>query len=57
MVAYENSPEVVKFHLPGAHQFLPPFQKSSMIYEVGGIMNVGGVEVRLPKAVVYRDSF
>jgi hypothetical protein len=29
MVAYENSPEVVKFHLPGAHQFLPPFQKSS----------------------------
>jgi hypothetical protein len=57
MIAYENSPEVVKFHLPGAHQFLPPFQKSSMTYEVGGIMNVGGVEIRLPKAVVYRDSF
>lgn len=57
MVAYENSPETVKFHLPGAHQFLPPFQKSSMTYEVGGIMNVGGVEIRLPKAVVYRDSF
>lgn len=57
MVAYENSPEVLKFHLPGAHQFLPPFQKSAMTYEVGGIMNVGGVEVRLPKAIVYRDSF
>jgi hypothetical protein len=57
MIAYENSPEVLKFHLPGAHQFLPPFQKSSMTYEVGGIMNVGGVEVRLPKAIVYRDSF
>jgi hypothetical protein len=57
LVAYENSPEVVKFHLPGSHQFLPPFQKSSMTYEVGGIMNVGGVEIRLPKAVVYRDSF
>jgi hypothetical protein len=57
MVAYENSPDVLKFHLPGAHQFLPPFQKSSMTYEVGGIMNVGGVEVRLPKALVYRDSF
>jgi hypothetical protein len=28
-----------------------------MTYEVGGIMNVGGVEVRLPKALVYRDSF
>jgi len=57
MIAYEDSADVIKFHLPGAHQFLPPFQKSSMTYEVGGIMNVGGVEVRLPKAIVYRDSF
>jgi hypothetical protein len=57
MVAYDRSPQVLKFHLPGPHQFLPPFQKSSMTYEVGGIMNVGGVEVRLPKAIVYRDSF
>ena len=57
MVAYDRNPQVVKFHLPGPHQFLPPFQKSSMVYEVGGIMNVGGTEVRLPKAVVYRDSF
>lgn len=57
MVAYDNNPQVLKFHMPGAHQFLPPFQKSSMTYEVGGIMNVGGVEVRLPKALVYRDSF
>jgi len=57
LVAYDRSPQVLKFHLPGPHQFLPPFQKSSMTYEVGGIMNVGGVEVRLPKAIVYRDSF
>lgn len=57
MVAYDRNPQVVKFHLPGPHTFLPPFQKSSMTYEVGGIMNVGGVEVRLPKAIVYRDSF
>jgi hypothetical protein len=57
MVAYDRNSQVLKFHLPGPHQFLPPFQKSSMTYEVGGIMNVGGVEVRLPKAVVYRDSF
>lgn len=56
MVAYENNPQVVKFHLPGPHQFLPAFQKSSLVYEVAGIMNVGGVEVRLPKAMVYRDS-
>lgn len=57
MVAYDNNPQVIKFHLPGPHQFLPPFQKSSLTYEVAGIMNVGGCEVRLPKAIVYRDSF
>ena len=57
MIAYDNNSQVLKFHLPGPHQFLPPFQKSSMTYEVGGIMNVGGCEVRLPKAIVYRDSF
>lgn len=57
MIAYDDNPQVLKFHLPGPHQFLPAFQKSSLVYEVGGIMNVGGLEVRLPKAVVYRDSF
>lgn len=57
MIAYDNNPQVLKFMLPGAHQFLPPFQKSSLVYEVAGIMNVGGVDVRLPKAIVYRDSF
>lgn len=57
MVAYANNPQVIKFHLPGPHQFLPAFQKSSLVYEVGGIMNVGGTEVRLPKGMAYRDSF
>ncbi|WP_257541039.1 DUF2184 domain-containing protein [Sphingobium sp. CFD-1] len=57
MVAYANIPQVLKFHLPGPHQFLPAFQKASMVYEVGGIMNVGGLEVRVPKAMAYRDSF
>lgn len=57
LVAYANNSQVLKFHLPGPHQFLPAFQKASLVYEVGGIMNVGGVEVRLPKGMVYRDSF
>lgn len=56
MVALDPSQEVARFHLPGDHEFLPPFQKSSMTYEVGGIMNVGGTEVRLPKGIVYRDG-
>lgn len=57
LVAYANNPQVLKFHLPGPHQFLPAFQKASMVYEVAGIMNVGGTEVRLPKGIAYRDSF
>jgi hypothetical protein len=57
MVAYDFNPQVLRFLLPGPHQFLPPFQKSSLVYEVAGIMNVGGLDVRLPKALVYRDSF
>ncbi|MFC3711273.1 DUF2184 domain-containing protein [Sphingoaurantiacus capsulatus] len=56
MIAYDNSREVMQFHLPGPHEFLPAFQKSPMLWEVAGIMNVGGVEIRLPKAVAYRDG-
>lgn len=57
LVAYERNPQVLRFLLPGPHQFLPAFQKSSLVYEVAGIMNVGGLDLRLPKAVIYRDSF
>ena len=56
MVAYEADRSVVQGHLPGPHEFLPAFQKSSMTWEVGGLMNVGGVEWRLPKAGVYYDG-
>lgn len=56
MMAYDSDRTVAQFHLPGDHEFLPPFQKSSMTYEIGGIMNVGGTEIRLPKAITYRDG-
>lgn len=56
MVAYRRDPEVVRFHLPMPHKFLPPFQKSSMTWEVAGIMRTGGTEIRLPKAVSYVDG-
>jgi Uncharacterized protein conserved in bacteria len=56
MVAYDRNAQVLRFLLPGPHQFLPAFQKSSLVYEVAGIMNVGGLDVRLPKALVYRDG-
>lgn len=57
MVAYDNSRGVVQLHLPGPHEFLPPFQTSAMGWEVAGILNVGGVEVRRPTAMAYRDGF
>lgn len=56
IVAYANDKQALQFHLPAAHRFLPPFQKSSMTYEVGGIMNVGGLEWRVPKSARYGDS-
>lgn len=56
MIAYANDRTVLQFHLPGPHEFLPPFQKSSMTWEVAGIMNVGGVEIRRPKGVSYVDG-
>lgn len=56
MMAYANNRSVVQMHLPGPHEFLPPFQVSSMEWEVAGIMNVGGVEFRRPKGAAYRDG-
>lgn len=56
MIAYRNEREVVQFHLPGDHEFLEPFRRGSMHWEVDGIMNIGGTEIRLPKAMVYRDG-
>ena len=55
-IIYRRDPEVLRFHLPMPHRFLPPFQKSSMSYEVAGIMRTGGLEVRLPKAISYLDG-
>lgn len=56
MIAYRRDPEVLRFHLPMPHRFLPPFQKSSMTWEVAGIMRTGGTEIRLPKAISYVDG-
>lgn len=56
LVAYDNSRDTVQFHLPGPHEFLEPFRKSSMTFEVAGVMNTGGVEWRIPLAAAYRDG-
>lgn len=56
MVAYQNDRGVVQYHLPGPHEFLDPFRKASMTWEVAGIMNTGGTEWRVPKGAVYVDG-
>lgn len=56
MIAYANTPEVHRFHLPGGgHQFFPAWQKGPFSWEVPGIMAIGGYETRIPKAKVAID--
>lgn len=52
MMAYANTMEVHRFHLPGGgHQFFPLWQKGPFSWEVPGIMATGGYENRIPKAI------
>lgn len=56
MIAYANTAEVHRFHLPGGgHQFFPMWQKGPFSWEVPGIMAIGGYENRIPKAKVAID--
>lgn len=55
MIAYRNSPEVLKVHIPMPHKFMPVWHHSYMVYHVPGIFRTGGLEIRLPKAVRYLD--
>ena len=56
IIAYANTPEVHRFHLPGGgHQFFPQWQKGPFSWEVPGIMAIGGYELRIPKAKVAID--
>lgn len=56
LIAYANTPDVHRFHLPGGgHQFFPMWQKGPFSWEVPGIMAIGGYETRIPKAKVAID--
>jgi hypothetical protein len=56
MVAYRKSPEVLKMHIPMPFRFLQAWQLGPILFEVPGIMRIGGVDVRRPKAMRYLDS-
>lgn len=55
MVAYRNSTEVLKMHIPMRHEFWP-VQIEGLTYKVPGIFRLGGLDIRLPSEVLYRDG-
>lgn len=55
MVAYRRSPEVLKIHIPMPHRFMP-VQIEGLQYTVPGVFRLGGLDIRLPKSVIYRDG-
>lgn len=55
MVAYRRSPEVLKLHIPMDHRFLP-IQVEGLYFTVPGVFRLGGLDIRLPKAVSYGDG-
>lgn len=56
LVAYRNSQQVLKLHMPMPHRFLPAWQSGPLRWDIPGVMRLGGLDVRLPKEVVYLDG-
>jgi len=56
MMIYRRDPSVLKMHLPMRHRFLPVWQTGPIVFDVPGIMRLGGTEVRRPAAVHYWDG-
>ena len=55
MIAFRQSPEVLKMHIPMPLRFLP-VQIVGLSYKVAGLFRVGGLDIRLPKEVRYIDG-
>lgn len=56
LVAYRRSPEVLKFHMPMPHRFLPVWQAGPLRWEIPGVMRLGGLDIRLPNEISYVDG-
>lgn len=56
LVAYRNSEEYVKLHLPMPHRFLNVYQSGALQWQVPGIFRTGGVEVLATKAIRFIDG-
>lgn len=56
MIAYRRDPSVVKAHVPMPHQFLQPYSPGPLRVDIPGVFRTGGVDIRLPAGVNYRDG-
>lgn len=56
VVAYRNSEDVVKLHLPMPHRFLPVYQDGPLNFAIPGIFRTGGIEILQPLAFRYGDG-
>lgn len=55
MIAYRRSPEVLKLHIPMTLRFLP-VQIRGLRYQIPGVFRMGGLDIRLKKAIRYADG-
>lgn len=55
-VAYRRDPKVLQKVIPQPFELLPPFQRSSTLFEQEGHMRLAGVKMRYPVAVRYMDG-
>lgn len=56
MVAYRRDPQVLKLHIPMPHQFFPVHQDGPLRFVVPGVFRLGGLDIRRPAEVKYRDG-
>ncbi len=55
MVTYRRDPKVLKMHIPMRHRFLEAMRTGPLLYEVPGIFRLGGLDVKRPAMIRYRD--
>lgn len=55
MIAYRRAPDVLKLHIPMPHRFFP-VQIEGFQFTIPGMFRLGGLDIRLPKAISYVDG-
>jgi len=56
LIAYRRDPQVLKLHIPMPHRFLGVYQDGPMHWVVPGVFRLGGLDIRRPLEVKYRDG-